>query len=290
MSVSWNSRAGGGLTLRSRPAGPGLLCRARSTRGDRGDGRRGFVVRRQARHARARWSFPPGKGELRSSQVGRSNPTLAPRWDRARRMDTALGLLGRLKLKELISHRIPFEEAPEAYTLLEERPEEALQVIFTYEGVEEARMYEVYVAARFEAAHRLVGDFGPATRTHGHTYRLEVIMRGQHRRRQHALRHRRAGAGSRESGRLHALQGLNEVPGLQEVNTTAEAVASYCWEKLAEPLRGQGLDSLTVRIWSPRRLRSTRRRAGLRDFSCASPSSRWGAQAARPAATCTTDV
>ena len=37
-------------------------------------------------------------------------------------------------------------------------------------------MYEVYVAARFEAAHRLVGDFGPATRTHGHTYRLEVII------------------------------------------------------------------------------------------------------------------
>ena len=40
-------------------------------------------------------------------------------------------------------------------------------------------MYEVYVAARFEAAHRLVGDFGPATRTHGHTYRMEVIVRGQ---------------------------------------------------------------------------------------------------------------
>jgi len=38
-------------------------------------------------------------------------------------------------LKELISHHIPFEEAPEAYTLLEARPQEALQVIFTYEGV-----------------------------------------------------------------------------------------------------------------------------------------------------------
>ena len=41
-------------------------------------------------------------------------------------------------------------------------------------------MYEIYVAARFEAAHRLVGDFGPAARTHGHTYRMEVILRGQH--------------------------------------------------------------------------------------------------------------
>ena len=41
-------------------------------------------------------------------------------------------------------------------------------------------MYEIYVATRFEAAHRLVGDFGPATRMHGHTYRMEVIVRGQH--------------------------------------------------------------------------------------------------------------
>jgi 6-pyruvoyltetrahydropterin/6-carboxytetrahydropterin synthase len=40
-------------------------------------------------------------------------------------------------------------------------------------------MFEVTVAARFEAAHRLVGDFGPATRTHGHTYRLQVTIRGE---------------------------------------------------------------------------------------------------------------
>jgi 2-desacetyl-2-hydroxyethyl bacteriochlorophyllide A dehydrogenase len=79
--------------------------------------------------------FHRGRVRLRSSQVGRSNPALAPRWDRARRMETVLGLLGRLKLKGLISHRIPFEEAPEAYTFLEERPQEALQVILTYEGV-----------------------------------------------------------------------------------------------------------------------------------------------------------
>jgi 2-desacetyl-2-hydroxyethyl bacteriochlorophyllide A dehydrogenase len=79
--------------------------------------------------------FHRGRVRLRSSQVGRVDPALAPRWDRVRQMDTVLGLLGRLKLRELISHRIPFEEAPKAYTLLDERPEEALQVIFTYEGL-----------------------------------------------------------------------------------------------------------------------------------------------------------
>jgi 6-pyruvoyltetrahydropterin/6-carboxytetrahydropterin synthase len=42
---------------------------------------------------------------------------------------------------------------------------------------------------------------------------------------------------------------LNDVPNLADVNTTAEAVARYCWDELAVSLRGQGLRSLTVRIW-----------------------------------------
>jgi 2-desacetyl-2-hydroxyethyl bacteriochlorophyllide A dehydrogenase len=78
--------------------------------------------------------FHRGRVRLRSSQVGRLNPELTPRWDRARRMGTVLGLLGRLDLGEVISHRIPFEKAPEAYGLLDERPGEVLQVVFTYEG------------------------------------------------------------------------------------------------------------------------------------------------------------
>ena len=111
-------------------------------------------------------------------------------------------------------------------------------------------MYEVYVAARFEAAHRLVGDFGPATRMHGHTYRMEVIVRGKHLGDDGTLYDIGALGQTVEglAGSMH-YRDLNEVPGLEGVNTTAEAVASYCWDKLAELLRGQGLDSLTVRIW-----------------------------------------
>jgi 6-pyruvoyltetrahydropterin/6-carboxytetrahydropterin synthase len=111
-------------------------------------------------------------------------------------------------------------------------------------------MYEIYVAARFEAAHRLVGDFGPATRTHGHTYRMEVIVRGRHLGDDGTLCDiGELGQAVEElAGSMHYMD-LNEVSGLAEINTTAEAVASYCWDKLAEPLRGQGLDSLTVRIW-----------------------------------------
>ena len=111
-------------------------------------------------------------------------------------------------------------------------------------------MYEIYVAARFEAAHRLVGDFGPATRTHGHTYRMEVIVRGKHLGDDGTLYDigELGQAVEGLAGSMHYMD-LNKVPGLAEVNTTAEAVAAYCWEKLARPLCGQGLDSLTVRIW-----------------------------------------
>ena len=111
-------------------------------------------------------------------------------------------------------------------------------------------MYEVYVATRFEAAHRLVGDFGPATRTHGHTYRMEVIVRGQLLAEDGTL----YDIGSLKqavddlAASLH-YRDLNEVSGLVGVNTTAEAVADFCWEMLAPPLRDRGLHSLIVRIW-----------------------------------------
>jgi 6-pyruvoyltetrahydropterin/6-carboxytetrahydropterin synthase len=111
-------------------------------------------------------------------------------------------------------------------------------------------VYEVYVATQFEAAHRLVGEFGPATRTHGHTYRMEVILRGENLSEDATLYDIGLLRPAVEdlASSLH-YRDLNEVPGLESVNTTAEAVADYCWEKLAPPLRDGGLDSLTVRIW-----------------------------------------
>src|SRR3954466_11988404 len=101
----------------------------------------------------------------------------------------------------------------------------------------EDAMYEIGVVAQFEAAHRLVGDFGPATRLHGHTYRLEVIVRGPRLTAEGVLT---------DIGRLRAAvdalaatfhyQDLATVPGLAEVNTTAEALAAYCWTELAPGL------------------------------------------------------
>lgn len=111
-------------------------------------------------------------------------------------------------------------------------------------------MYEIGVVAHFEAAHQLRGDFGAATRLHGHTYRLDVAVRG---------------ARLQADGTLldlvvlqdavHAVvadlhyRTLDDVPGLAGRNTTAEIVAEYCWERIAPSLRQHDLHSLLVRVW-----------------------------------------
>lgn len=76
--------------------------------------------------------FHRGRVRLRSSQVGCLNPALAARWDHGRRLAVAVDLLPRLRLADLISHRIPFAEAPRAYRLVDEHPEEVVQVVLTY--------------------------------------------------------------------------------------------------------------------------------------------------------------
>ncbi len=69
---------------------------------------------------------------LRGSQVGTVDPALLPRWDRTRRSEVVLELLRHLPLDDLITHRVPFEQAADAYRLIEERPDEVMQVVLTY--------------------------------------------------------------------------------------------------------------------------------------------------------------
>jgi 2-desacetyl-2-hydroxyethyl bacteriochlorophyllide A dehydrogenase len=80
-------------------------------------------------------AFHRGRVTLRSSQVGRLNPALAPRWDYARRLHTAIGFLPRLRLVELITHSFPLSDAPAAYQLIDGWPEETGQVMLTYDKV-----------------------------------------------------------------------------------------------------------------------------------------------------------
>src|SRR2546430_1291835 len=76
--------------------------------------------------------FHRGRVRIVSSQVGRIDPSLAPRWDRERRMELATDLLADLILAELITHRIPFARAAEAYALLDRNGAETAQVVLDY--------------------------------------------------------------------------------------------------------------------------------------------------------------
>jgi len=77
--------------------------------------------------------FHRGRIRLRSSQVGRLDPALAPRWDHARRMEAVLDLLPQLRPGDLVTHRLAFEKAAQAYRLLDDQPAELGQIVLVYE-------------------------------------------------------------------------------------------------------------------------------------------------------------
>lgn len=68
-----------------------------------------------------------------SSQVGNIDPALAPRWDGERRLALARELLGELVLSPLVTHRVPFARAADAYALVDAQADETVQVLLTYD-------------------------------------------------------------------------------------------------------------------------------------------------------------
>lgn len=115
-------------------------------------------------------------------------------------------------------------------------------------------MFEIGVVESFEAAHSLKGDFGPATRLHGHTYKVHVTL------------------GSSlidetgtffDVGRLRAelravldgmhFRNLDELTGFSGQNTTAEVVARYIFSQLKSAVRDE-VQSMKVTVWESDRV------------------------------------
>ena len=82
--------------------------------------------------------FHRSRIRLISSQVSSIASEWTGRWTKARRLQLAWQLLEHRppgpRLTELISHRFPLGQAAEAYALLDQQPQHALQVVLTYEG------------------------------------------------------------------------------------------------------------------------------------------------------------
>lgn len=76
--------------------------------------------------------FHYGRQRIISSMVAAVGSGLQPRWDRARRTDVAFDLLRGIDVEPLVSHRLPFDAAAEAYRLVDETPAETLGVLLDY--------------------------------------------------------------------------------------------------------------------------------------------------------------
>ena len=77
-------------------------------------------------------AFHRSRIKLISSQVSTIAPELSGRWDKPRRFGVAWEALKRIQPQKWITHRFPIEEAEQAYKLLDENPQETIQVIFEY--------------------------------------------------------------------------------------------------------------------------------------------------------------
>ncbi len=76
--------------------------------------------------------FHRSKMTICSSQVSRITPDLSGLWTKERRMSLALMMSSRIKPERLITHRIPIEQAENAYQLIDRHNDSTIQVILTY--------------------------------------------------------------------------------------------------------------------------------------------------------------
>ncbi|MEW6402070.1 MAG: zinc-binding alcohol dehydrogenase [Chloroflexota bacterium] len=78
-------------------------------------------------------SFHRSRIKLISSQVSTISPELSGRWDKPRRFEVAWKALERIRPEKWITHRFPLDDAGKAYELLDQNPQQTIQVLLTPE-------------------------------------------------------------------------------------------------------------------------------------------------------------
>ena len=77
--------------------------------------------------------FHRNRIQIISSQVSTLAPHLTGRWTKARRMQSAWRFLVDLPLERLVTHRFPVADAADAYRLIDQKPEQTVQVFLNYQ-------------------------------------------------------------------------------------------------------------------------------------------------------------
>jgi 2-desacetyl-2-hydroxyethyl bacteriochlorophyllide A dehydrogenase len=76
--------------------------------------------------------FHRSRIRLISSQVTTLAPELGGRWTKRRRFEVAWDMIRKIQPSRFITQRFPIQEAPQAYRLIDQEPQETIQVVFTY--------------------------------------------------------------------------------------------------------------------------------------------------------------
>lgn len=80
--------------------------------------------------------FHRNRVQIISSQVSTLDGQHSNRWTKSRRLASAWSHLHALPISDLITHRIPISAASDAYRLLDTQPDQALQILLTYEPLD----------------------------------------------------------------------------------------------------------------------------------------------------------
>lgn len=80
--------------------------------------------------------FHHNRIQIVCSQISNVDPALSYRWDRLRMIHTFMALQEKqaVHMRPVISHVIPFDRAAEGYRLLDETPDQAMQVVLDFTG------------------------------------------------------------------------------------------------------------------------------------------------------------
>ena len=76
--------------------------------------------------------FHRSRIKLLSSQVSTISADLSHRWDKSRRFQVVWDAIRRIQPERWVTHRFAFHQAREAYQMLEQSPQEYIQILFEY--------------------------------------------------------------------------------------------------------------------------------------------------------------
>jgi len=78
-------------------------------------------------------NFHRSRIKLISSQVSSIAPGLSGRWSKERRFEVAWEMLRQVDVERFITQRIPVAQVGQAYQLIDQQPDQTIQVLLTYE-------------------------------------------------------------------------------------------------------------------------------------------------------------